>query len=1593
MALLLICSLGLSAKEMIGFAGKMHDAKKTASDCSQATALTELNINNVRTALMTGGDLWWDLSNARYEVPKVEPGSGIESAHAIFAGALWIGGFDALGQLKVAAQTYRQSGNDFYPGPLDFNGETNADQCSEFDKFWEVKGFDINQYLAAYAAGGGEISEADVPTSVLLWPGRNNDFAIAEFDGDFPLNKDLAPFWDANNDDEYNPLDGDYPVIDPDVEGVFADQMIWWVFNDKGNAHTETGGEAIGLEIRGLAFAFATNDEVNNMTFYKYVVENNSSVALDSTFFAQWVDPDLGQYDNDYVGCDTTTSMGIVYNGTEEDTGAGSYGTELPMLGVDFFQGPKKPIVNAEGETEFIELGMSSFLFYNNDFSVTGNPETVSHYYGYMAGQWKDGEPFTFGGNGKGGTDVFPYMFPDDPLNPNGWSECAEEIEPADRRFLQAAGPFRLDPGVVNDVIVGVVWVPDVGGCGSATFTDLINADKKAQALFDNNFKLVDGPDAPNMSIRELDQKLILSIFNDESSNNFNESYSEADPVLTSINKPDSLYKFQGYRIYQLKTANVSPSEYDDPTVAREIFTVDIQDGITRIINFVEDPNLESTIPQLMVDASDSGIKNTFVVDSDQFAPGDKSLVNHNRYYFSAVTYAYNAYQVYDPNVPLADLNAQKNSYLAGRNNVKVYTAIPHQTSNGQVLNAEFGESPQITQISGYGNGCQELELTQETKNEILTSGGSENQVYMAGNGPINVKISDPSRVPSSSFELRMINSYFTDLPETTDMGGTIAEAIDGSIVYTPNADFDKGYDHFNYTVTNLECSEEIGSVVINYKASNFDFPGAFDDTENVGSGNNVVINPFSNDVVKNANIKSFTTPGAGEVVQTGNTLSYTSTGGAGIDVFRYTIVDTMNNGDLKESSAAIYVNVRGEGSESVVAADDIFEIEEGGPLNVFENDEVGLIASGLRLTNNATWELTDLTTGVVYESENTIKNGSEQAIGGWVNTNSAAADQEPLGFTIGIAQATTALEGNALINSDIVFENVQSRWLSVVPDGEAPAPNNWILSGEGTTLPADYAYDRNEYYENIAEKGLAPYCLTNVNADELGARYVIAPGCSDCYLTDNNRPTNTLGNLHSVDIVFTDDKANWTKCPVIEMSREFSSDDGIFPQGENGGRKNSLRRSPNLNQDGSTAEPISITEITDPEATYFILGSSSSYIEMTIEYSSAIDSIYTDRDEVTDTIEAITKTSADALTQTIDILVPMNSFFSAENFIKYDAFKYNQANKVRNGVKAILFETEQLFDIKIIKSNFGPDLKIYNANDFGMGWFPGYAINIETGERLNMFFSENSELRDANGADMMWNPTSTFYRQAGFDETSSYRIGGEHYIYVMSSNYDEGVEYQSRLINYDSGAALANASTARKVKKAVYDEALWVAVSMLSQGAELKSFADGVIPSDIAMKVRVKYPYTAESIGDPLVYQFDMAGYAPTTKVQNEEFDILADANVVPNPYYAFSTYENNKLDNRVKLTNLPARAEINIFSLDGTLIRRLEIDNTGLDTGVSTGNGTIENAIDWDLKNHKGIPIASGMYIIHIKDPDSGAEKTLKWFGFIRPVDLDTF
>ena len=126
-------------------------------------------------------------------------------------------------------------------------------------------------------------------------------------------------------------------------------------------------------------------------------------------------------------------------------------------------------------------------------------------------------------------------------------------------------------------------------------------------------------------------------------------------------------------------------------------------------------------------------------------------------------------------------------------------------------------------------------------------------------------------------------------------------------------------------------------------------------------------------------------------------------------------------------------------------------------------------------------------------------------------------------------------------------------------------------------------------------------------------------------------------------------------------------------------------------------------------------------------------------------------------------------------------------------------------------------------------------------------------------------------------------------------------------------------------------------------------------------------------------VYSFSTRGLNPVINSTETLVDVLDCINVVPNPYYAFSTYETGKLDNRVKITNLPTVCTVTIYDMNGTLVRQFK-------------KGDPLTSLDWDLKNANNIPIASGTYIIHVNVPGVG-EKILKWFGVMRPIDLDNF
>jgi hypothetical protein len=165
-----------------------------------------------------------------------------------------------------------------------------------------------------------------------------------------------------------------------------------------------------------------------------------------------------------------------------------------------------------------------------------------------------------------------------------------------------------------------------------------------------------------------------------------------------------------------------------------------------------------------------------------------------------------------------------------------------------------------------------------------------------------------------------------------------------------------------------------------------------------------------------------------------------------------------------------------------------------------------------------------------------------------------------------------------------------------------------------------------------------------------------------------------------------------------------------------------------------------------------------------------------------------------------------------------------------------------------------------------------------------------------------------------------------------------------------------------------------------------------GLIPNDARVSLRVRKPYakyspiqrdyndfsTAENNWNPL-YRFTTRDVATITDNRPMLSSLLDEINIVPNPYYAYSAYETNKLDNRVKVTNLPEVCTVSIYNLTGTLIRQYQ-------------KADPLTSLDWDLKNQVNVPIAGGVYIIHVEVPGVG-EKILKWFGVLRPTDLDNF
>lgn len=1341
-----------------------------AADCAPATSSTKLEFNNVEALIENSGLLWLDRSAGApaYKVPKTG------DASPIFAGALWMGGKDVNDQIKLAAQRFRDNGDDFWPGPLGglvnpgdgqgirpYGGAT-TDQatCAKWDNFYEIRRADVEQFVAWFECGQDPLCDQSVQFPNYQVPDIIKEWGeIAN--GNVTLQQDqyLAPFKDVDNDGFYDYTQGDYPWYDIKEEvdcrtsrqvTLFGDYTIWWIFNDVGNIHTETQGDEIGMEIRAQAFAFATNDEVNNMTFYNYELVNRSSNTLFETYFAQYVDADLGCAQDDYVGCDVSRGLGYAYNGDEIDdncsAGSFPYGANPPAIGVDFFEGPYQDNNNIADEfyvnggdpvTQAVpgngigygdnivdneRFGMRKFVYYNNANNQTfGDPDNFLEYYNYLSGRWKDGQPFVYGGTGvpgsSGSTTVeTDFCFPSDPVaggttDPEGWgtggvlglpawSEVSENNPTGDRRFVQSAGPFTLLPGALNNITVGVVYAR--GSSGNLSSIDRLRfADDKAQRLFDNCFQILEGPDAPQLTIQELDKELILTIDPYAAGNDI-EAYVRRDPnIVIPADAPagaDDLYRFEGYQIFQMLNEDASVSDIGDIDKARLVAQVDLDNDVTQLINWELDNSINAEVPREMVNGNDEGLRHTFRVTRDLFAQGDDRLINHKKYYYIAIAYGYNNFKTFDPSDP-NQLDGQKMPYIPSRTSfdgteIKSVPAIPHiptVENGGTVLNAQYGDGVEITRIEGTGNGGNELDLTEASLAKIVTDYRSAEITYKAGKGPIDIKIVDPLNVISDEFEIRFLSGNAT--------------------------------------------------------------------------------------------------------------------------------------GDI----------------------------------------------------DTASWELTRLSTGEVFQSNNDLSIGGEQYF-------------PDFGFSVSIKQfindsatvvtnITQNLPGpnrvsTELINWDLQYPNGGPEWLSGFFDGEGLNRNNWIRSGTqlaSEDAPFETPYndwrglDNEQQFEAIFGGSIAPWRLMPFSNDDENRNFPVSGPMASAL----SQGFNGIQFVNSVDLVYTPDKSKWTRCVVLEAGSNTNLTEG-------NAQKLRVRQAASVDKNGNTG-----------------------------------------------TAEA-----------------------------------------------------------NVVSST-------------GMSWFPGYAIDIETGERLNIAFAEDSYLANDNGRDMIFNPTSKF-----FEGNGSVVGGGKHWVFVFRNNDPTaGLLNHWDMKNYDGGQNIYDVATDPVTDK-LWSSCMWVHWPMVTSESDFLS-------SEVKLKLRVTTPYRRYSTQPPFfvnysgspfteasdnegiansqndwrgLYRFSTAKVATQTAITDTAKSELDLINVVPNPYYAYSNYERTRLDNVVKFTNLPDQCTIKIYTVNGSLIRTFTKDDNTI------------TSIDWDLKNFKGVPIAGGVYLIHVNVPNVG-EKILKWFGTMRPPDLQNF
>lgn len=380
-----------------------------------------LDHNNVSATISSSGTFFnnFNAGLAGYEIPK---GSGFTS---IFGAQFVFGAKDVNDSIYITSGGYPNYPSDIFSGPISTAYSDSAYINRWKDKVWKICKGDIDQFRLWWLCNYGQLtSGCDTVTAPNLealnmiydWPAHGDVTAGESYW--------LAPFFDNNSDGQYNPDDGDYPLI----KGCCATYMIQ---NDAAGSHTYSNTQdSMGIEVHTMIYQYNTADEINNATFVDVTVYNRGLVNYYLFKMGLLVDADLGYYADDYFGCDSSKNTMYFYNADNNDDN--KYGLNPPALGIISLDQP-----------------MESF---QNPGIVYGTPsERKQQYWNLFSGLRTDGTPYVH-------PNGYPtnYLFSGDPTVPTDWTAAVTGFPSGDCRGLMTSPSIYLAHGqsVSNSYVI-----------------------------------------------------------------------------------------------------------------------------------------------------------------------------------------------------------------------------------------------------------------------------------------------------------------------------------------------------------------------------------------------------------------------------------------------------------------------------------------------------------------------------------------------------------------------------------------------------------------------------------------------------------------------------------------------------------------------------------------------------------------------------------------------------------------------------------------------------------------------------------------------------------------------------------------------------------------------------------------------------------------------------------------------------------------------------------------------------------------------------------------------------------------------------------